>query len=131
MKTIGKVYTDNAKMKHQTQHRPQCLGNFRWAADNTMMLEVCSSLVSGIVTFRNERTNHEFQPYRKYANYYPEWSIVADKSLEASLFWKWLIGHYSQEIEEMFGYEQTEVPREWKRIDWKEVELWLRREYQI
>ena len=119
------------KVKHHTQHRPQCLGNFRWAKDNTMMLEVCSSLVAGIVTFRSEKTEQEFQPYKKYALYYPDWSIVADKSLEASLYWKWLIGHYHREIERMFEYKETAVPQEWKDLKWQDVKLWLKTEYKV
>ena len=118
-------------IKHETQHRPQCLGNFRWAADNTMILEVCSNLVGGLVTFRNERTDQTFQYYKKYAHYYPEWSIIADKSLEASLYWKWLLGHYPRAIEKMFGYGETRVPQEWKELKWDDVELWLKKEYKV
>ena len=123
--------TSQCEVQHQTQHRPQCLGNFRWATDNTMMLEVCSTLVAGIITFRNEKTEQEFQPYKKYAKYYPDWKIVADRSLEASLYWKWLIGHYPREIERMFDYEQTAVPQEWKNIEWQDVKLWLKTEYKV
>ena len=125
------VETSQCEVQHQTQHRPQCLGNFRWAKDNTMMLEVCSTLVAGIITFQNEKTDHKFQPYKKYTEYYPDWSIIADRSLESSLYWKWLIGHYSKEIERMFNYKETPVPQEWKDIKWQDVKLWLKTEYKF
>ena len=123
--------TLQCEVQHQTQHRPQCLGNFRWAKDSTMMLEVCSTLVAGIITFQNEKTDQKVQPYKKYTEYYPDWSIIADRSLESSLYWKWLIGHYSKEIERMFDYEETPVPQEWKDIKWQDVKLWLKTEYKF
>ena len=116
------------KVKHQTLHRPQCLGKFRWATDDTMMLEVCSSLVASMVTFRSNKTNGEFKPYKNFSDYYPDWSIIADKSLEASLYWKWLLGHYSREIEKLFGYEETKIPKEWTMLKWEDVELRLKKE---
>ena len=114
-----------------TQHRPQCLGNFRWVSDNKMMLSVCTSLVAGIVNFRNAVTNQKDHPYKKYADYYPDWDIPADISLEASLFWKWFIGHHSGHVEREFGYKKTQIPEEWRALKWRDVETWLKKEYGI
>ena len=125
------IKDSDSAVKHTTQHRPQCLGNIRWVSDKRMMLSVCTSLVAGFITFRNADTNQKDHPYKKYADYYPEWDIPADVSLEASLFWKWLIGHHSGHIEKAFGYRKTKVPEEWQNLKWKKVETWLKREYNV
>ena len=84
---------NHQKMKHATQHRPGCLGRYQWTRDKTMHLDICTFAVASNCTFTNKDTKGNIIPYRKYRDYYPEWSIPADKSLEASLYWKWFIGH--------------------------------------
>ena len=118
-------------IKHSTQHRPECLGRYRWEKDNTMVLDICTSLVAGDCRFRNDDTNNEWIPFKKYIDYYPEWSIPADMSLEASLYWKWFLGHNSTKVEEFFGRDKTKIPEEWKELKWKEVVKWLKETYKL
>ena len=123
----------STNIKHTTQHRPQCLGNYRWNADNTMVLDVCTYSVSpdSDTKFRNEKTRGNWHLYKRYTELYPEWAITADKSLEASIFWKWFIGKYSRQIEKFFKRSQTNIHKEWERLDWREVKEWLKREYNV
>ena len=68
---------------------------------------------------------------RKYYEKYPDCDIPPDKSFEVLLFWKWFIGHYSTPIEKFFKYAKTEIPEEWRKIQWWEVDEWLKREYNL
>ena len=123
----------NGSIKHQTQHRPRCLGGRNWEKDNTMVLDVCTYSVSSDsdTLFKTERTEWQWHAYKDYAKIYPEWTIPADKSLESSLYWKWFIGHYSSEVEDFFGHDHTEVPNEWKILKWEDVKEWLKKEYHL
>ena len=118
--------------KHTTQqHRPECLGSYRWSHNDKFVLDICTHLVATDATFRNSDTNNERHPYKDYRSIYPNWHIPADRSFTASLFWKWFIGNYSTEIEKYFKCAKTDIPREWKAIQWREVEEWLKNTYVV
>ena len=119
------------EVNHSTQHRPECLGGFRWEEDNTMVLDTCTFSVASDAKFRNNNTNKEWRSYKTYKEVYPDWSIPADKSLESSLFWKWFIGHYSTQIETHFGRAKTKIEDEWKELKWRQVKEWLKKEYNL
>ena len=120
-----------SSVKHSVQHRPECLGGYRWEKDNTMVLDICTSLVHGDYRFQNSDTNHQYHPYKEYTKYYPDWSIPDDTSITASLYWKWLVGNYPTEIEELFGRSKTTIHDEWKALKWPKVKEWLKKEYKL
>ena len=122
---------EDTQQCHRTEHRPQCFGNFRWAQDSTMIMDVCPHLVAGFQTFRNDRTNGEWVQYKHYRDYYPEWYIPAQLKCEASIYWKWIIANYSDELETHFKFSKSEVPRKWCDITWEEVERWLKTKYKL
>ena len=118
-------------VKHSVQHRPQCLGGIKRKKDNTMVLDICTSLVRGNGHFSNTDTGGKDCPYKEYTKYYPDWSILEDTSHTASLYWKWLVGNYSTEIEAIFGHSKTTIRKEWKALKWPEVKAWLKKEYRL
>ena len=122
---------DTRTAKHTTQHRPQCLGGHWWHHGNKLVLDICTHSVATYATFRNSDTNEKPHPYKDYRSLYPNWHIPADQSFQASLFWKWFIGHYSTEIEKYFKYAKTDIPREWRALQWRQVEEWLKWNYQL
>ena len=122
---------DTCTAKHTTQHRPQCLGGHWWHHGNKLVLDICTHSVATYATFRNSDTNEKPHPYKDYRSLYPDWHIPADRSFQASLFWKWFIGHYSAEIEKYFKYAKTDIPREWRALQWRHVEEWLKRNDQL
>ena len=128
----GENHSTSGKIKHQTQHRPQCLGGRNWESDRTMVLDVCTYSVSDSdARFKTEWSNWKWHRYSKYSELYPEWTIPADKSLESSLYWKWFVGHYSRQIKDYFGRAKTTIPNEWKELKWSEVKEWLQNEYHL
>ena len=127
--TRSKCSTDKQEVNHSTQHRPGCLGGGGWKVDNTMVLDTCTSLVASGSRFRTEK--NKWLPYKKYKEIFPDWSIPADKSLESSLFWKWLVGHYSAQIKEFYGRAEADIPDEWRELEWRNVKEWLKTEYNL
>ena len=117
-------------VKHLAEHRPECLGGVKWGSDKTV-LDICTSLVAGDYKFRNSDTNNQWYPYKKYADYYPYWNISPHASREASIFWKWLVGHFARDIEKLFGQSETAIPQEWKSLKWDYVEREVKKSYNL
>ena len=119
------------KVQHTTMHRPECLGGFKWHGTGKMVLDVCTSLVGSDYKFSTKATKGEWKPFKKYTDYYPDWQINADPSLEASLYWKWLIGNFYTKIKVLFGFSETEIDEEWKKKKWDKTKAWLRVQYNV
>ena len=125
-------HSDHTKVvPHSTHHRPQALRKYRWIEDESPILDVCTNLVSTICNFRNADTNGKHHLYKKYKQIYPDWLIPADKSFEASLYWKWFIAQYSTRIKDLFHFKKIEIPEGWKKLNWMTVRQWLLTEYKI
>ena len=128
---MTRSHPTSSTIKHRTLHRPQGLGGQRWE-DNTMVLDTCTFLVASDYRFHNDDTNNKWIPYKNYTDFYPEWSIPADRSLESSLYWKWFLGHHSTKVEQFYGRKQTtKIPDEWRKLKWNKVKVWLKEEYGL
>ena len=118
-------------VSHSTHHRPQALRSYRWINDQKAVLDACTYLVATEKEFKNEVTKYELHPYKKYREIYHDWWIPADRSFEASFYWKWFIGNYSSRIEHHFKFAKTDIQDAWKKLQWTEVRKWLITEYDI
>ena len=65
------------------------------------------------LTFRNIDTKYKGIPFKDYKNYYKKWKIQGDKSLDASLYWKWFMAKYIDNLAEYYNHEAPEVPEAW------------------
>ena len=75
----SKNHSTTGNIKHQTQHRPRCLGERNWEEDGKMVLDVCTYSVSDSTTWTDRLEIACLQEI------FREWTIPADKSLESSL----------------------------------------------
>ena len=124
-------YTNaNHSVLHSVTHRPQCLAGYSWDHDNTMILDVCTSLVDSNRRFRNKDTNNKWYPYSEYKRFYPKWDIPKERPPSASDFWIWLVGNFSEEIETCYGHSRTTIYDDWKKRKWSDVKPELVKEYQ-
>ena len=116
-------YTDNGHLNNHfvTLHRPECLGGYRWSSSKEMSIDLCTTHVASDVTFANPKTDNKPHPYKEYQKIYPQWNIIADRSIEASSFWKWVVANYTTEIATKFHMEETDIPVEWKKLTWEKV----------
>ena len=101
------------------RHIPQCLAGY--SSNQVMSLDLCPTCVAGTGTFQNRETNQEKVPFSEYERIYPTWSIPPDVKAEISLYWKWFIGNFHEEIAEHFVAEDAEIPDGWKQIKWENV----------
>lgn len=119
-------------IKHRiTQHRPQCLGGYRYTSTKRMALDLCPADVAGSATFHNAETNQKSYPYNKYQDIYPDWSITPDLVAKDSSYWKWFVGKFYEEIAETFSAKAGDIPDGWKKMKWKEVKKELKELYKL
>ena len=104
-----------------SRHIPQCLAGYRFTSSRVMSLDLCPADVAGTATFKNSRTNQQIVPFSKYGEIYPTWSIPPDTKVENSLYWKWFIGKFHEEVAAHFNAIDAEVPDGWKQIKWESV----------
>lgn len=101
-----------------------------------MVIDVCSSLVGSDKTFRNDATNQQSVPYSEFYRIYPRWSIAVDKSANEGTsaeytYWKWFVGHYSEEIANHFGMKTNEFPSEWRNLTWEDAKNDMKKAYKV
>ena len=121
-------------MKHVvSQHRPQCLGGYRYSETEIMVLDLCPANIASDATFRNSKTNQEIVPFSEYESFYPTWSITPDATAKNSFYWKWFIGNFHKEIAEYFEAEDAEsdIPDGWKQMRWENVKKDLKKLYKL
>ena len=92
-------------------------------------MDVCSSSVASDTTFKNKDTKGQPHPYKEYQTYYPNWSITADPSRQASSYWKWFVANFSERIAMNFNMKETKIPGTWKSLTWEEVKQDLQKLY--
>ena len=117
---------ESGKIKHKAEHRPQCLGSICWKKNDQMVLETCPTLVSSNIQVVKEGKTYLFKAYQ---NHHPHWFIPADKSFEVPMFWKWFLALHSEGLNDFFEFKATDIPEEWRSIQWSEVEDWINKVY--
>ncbi|KAM5151688.1 uncharacterized protein ACMZJ9_009929 [Mantella aurantiaca] len=97
-------------------HRSTGLGKWIWMNDDTLVIDICSSLVVSSASFRNVHTGYAFHPYKEYRTYYPDWAIQPDPSIESSDYWKYIFAHFNKKFAKKYNAEPAELPGDWKKI---------------
>ena len=122
----------STNVKHTVaQHRPDCVIGYRDKDTQILVLDICPSQVAGDKLFRNKDTDLKFYPYKKYLDKYPKWHIPPDPAAQDSIYWKWFVGQYFQSLAKHFEAKQPEVPKQWREIQWKDVEANLKSQYNL
>ena len=114
---------ESGKIKHKAEHRPQCLGSIRWTKNDKMVLETCPTLVSSDCKVVKEGKTYPFKAYQTHR------FIPADKSFEVPMFWKWFLALHSEGLSDYFEFKATDIPEEWRSIQWSKVEDWINKVY--
>ncbi len=111
-------------------HRISCLKGRRWKDSGVMTTHFCQASVSR-ADLLFEYEEDEYHPYNDYKSIYKNWEIAPDISSESSLYWKWFVGKYYENIAKEFVAKPPDVPNEWHHIEWSAVEKNLKELYNI
>ncbi|KAG7330352.1 hypothetical protein KOW79_006574 [Hemibagrus wyckioides] len=112
-------------------HRPQGLGLYRDKDSQKLDTTICSSDVNGERKFRCLETKHEFHPYKKYREIFPDWHIPADPSIEASDYWKYVMAKFNDQFAEVYKAKPADIPPVWKIITKQQAEKSLKECFRI
>ncbi|XP_062271153.1 up-regulator of cell proliferation-like, partial [Scomber scombrus] len=116
---------------HAAVHRPQGLGRVRNVDTEKLIETLCTTDVHSDRKFRNSDTKWEFQPYKEYTKYYPDWNIPPDSSIESSDYWKYVLVRYNDRFADIYTAEPADVPEAWRDITKEEALKGLKDAYSI
>ena len=103
-----------SEAKHRTAiHRPSNLASWRNTKTQVMVVDFCPVLVSSDRTFKCQKTNDQPIPYKDYQSIYTDWAIPADVTSQDSLFWKWFVATYNEDITRYYDAKAPSIPAEW------------------
>ncbi|XP_032640921.2 up-regulator of cell proliferation-like, partial [Chelonoidis abingdonii] len=97
-------------------HRPQGLGQYMHLHNKKLVSDICSSAVVSNCTFQNSDTKWIAHPFKAYRDYYPDWSIQPDPSIETSNYWKFVFQKFSQEFAKQYKARPSDLPGDWGTI---------------
>uniref|UniRef100_A0ABM5EIL1 Interferon-induced very large GTPase 1-like n=1 Tax=Pogona vitticeps TaxID=103695 RepID=A0ABM5EIL1_9SAUR len=97
-------------------HRPQGLGRYRSESSQELVHSICSTDVVSNSTFRNWDTDWEWHPYKDYRDYYPDWCIQPDPSINASDYWKFVLKEFNCDFARCYNAKPADLPEDWKNI---------------
>ncbi|XP_040211805.1 interferon-induced very large GTPase 1-like [Rana temporaria] len=97
-------------------HRPEGLGRYRWRTTQVLCHDICTTLVVGNTHFANHLTELESHPFRDYRDFYPDWKIQPDESIEASDYWKFILKEYNEQFAEEYNAKPANYPEEWDSL---------------
>lgn len=95
------------------QHYPKGVAGYHWTMNKKLAIDTCTTAVASDLTFRNIDTKYKGIPFKDYKKFYKTWKIQGDKSLDASLYWKWFMAKYIAELAEYYHHERPSIPEAW------------------
>ncbi|XP_032901562.1 up-regulator of cell proliferation-like [Amblyraja radiata] len=113
------------------QHRPEGLSRYRSMKSKRLVTDVCTALVAGNGSFRNDDNNWELKPYKDYQtvnDYYKSWTIQQEISAQAASYWKNVFYTFNEQFAEKYGVKPAEIDEGWD-IDWYVVRGDLNKTY--
>ncbi|KAM8889399.1 up-regulator of cell proliferation-like [Synchiropus picturatus] len=120
------------KKHHASIHRPQAFGRYRNNKSRILVEALCTTdMVTGDRSFRSKETKQEYIPYTRYAEYYPDWHIPPDASIQASDYWKHLLVKYNRQLAQEFDAKPAKIPKLWKEITEEKALKGLREAFNI
>ncbi|XP_077303295.1 interferon-induced very large GTPase 1-like [Lithobates pipiens] len=97
-------------------HRSTGLGQYRWHGDDTLITDICTTLVVSTNNFKNSDTEGKWHPYKEYRTYYPDWAIQPDPGIECSDYWKFIFVLFNQQFAEEYKAKPAKLPEDWEKI---------------
>ncbi|XP_040296046.1 up-regulator of cell proliferation-like [Bufo bufo] len=99
-----------------TVHRPQGLGRYRNVDTKVLCSSLCSTDVVTEKSFRNSDTDWKFHPYKDYQEYYPDWMIKPDPSINTSDYWKFIFKEFNAQFAKEYKAQPARLPKDWSDI---------------
>ncbi|KAM6949568.1 interferon-induced very large GTPase 1-like [Aplochiton taeniatus] len=125
----GETHTEH----HASVHRPKGLGSVREHHSQTLVTDICSSSVNSEALFQFPlwRLVDKWHPYKNYRDFFPNWLIAADSSIEASDYWKYVMVKFNRQFASQYNANPALIPPAWRAITKKNAGKSLRESFGI
>ena len=112
-------------------HRPQGLGGFSYIESKKSVTTVCSADIASKRRFRDSRTNFQWQNYRDYYKFYPNWSIHGDANPCVEKYWKWVLANFNVDIARHYSQNPGDIPEQWSNYSTQDIKKDIEDNYHV
>uniref|UniRef100_A0A8D0HHL8 VLIG-type G domain-containing protein n=1 Tax=Sphenodon punctatus TaxID=8508 RepID=A0A8D0HHL8_SPHPU len=129
----------NHKEHTASIHRSQGIGGVhfipkKWCVDGTpqqinyghehsldekggpLICTICTTSVNSNEEFYCPEKAWKLHPYRDYRDFYPDWQIPGDSSINASDYWKFVLKEFNDKFAARYNCEPAGLPDDWRKI---------------
>ncbi len=117
------AHTGHTAGDHSTTlHRPQGIGGYVWESgikSGNLDEEICTDVTGPYAekSFKNQKTNNEWQEYRNYKEVYPDWSIIYESNPGNFTYWKWVFTRHQHAFAKHYHAKKADIPLAWRFIN--------------
>ena len=112
-------------------HRPQGLSGFSYKNSKNLVTSVCSADVASQGRFRSHRTNFQWQLYRDYYKFYPNWTIHGEADPCVEKYWKWVLANFNTDIAGHFSQNPGIIPEQWRNYSIENIKQDIEDNYHV
>ena len=108
------------------QHRPLGVIGRHWFETKQLCTCTCQSAAScdeesGFDVSTLGLNDLTFLPLKSNRTKYPDWNIIPDRNFGTSLYWKWFMVTFHDDLVKHFQVKPGDIPPEWERITWDQA----------
>ena len=110
------------------QHRPLGVIGKYWFESKQLCTCTCQSAAScdeesGFDVSTLDWHDLSFLPLRSNRQKYSKWNIIPDRNSRTSLYWKWFMFTFHDDLVNHFNVKPGDIPSEWENITWDEAKI--------
>ena len=99
------------------QHQPIGMSGIKDKASGTLILTNCQTAVDSDIIYNWFKSDVQYTyPYKEYKNFYPDWYIAPDRSVNTSMYWKWAMATFNVELAKHYEAVKADIPSSWNEI---------------
>ena len=118
--------------KHSAiMHRPQGLRGMGYVSNNKLTPTVCSAQVASSRNFQSFATKWEWQPYKNYHKFYPDWTIHGEADPREEKYWKWVFAKFNTEFAKYFSRNNGDLPDSWGKFSVSDIKKDIEDNYHV
>ena len=115
-------------------HRPMGIVGVREGETENLSTSICTEMVAGdgeFTTIESPEKWYRYKDYHEVNSYHKSWKITGDTSRKQSMYWKWFMATFSEELANQHGAALETPNFFWKFISFQWAKEQLITEYKL